>query len=112
MKIDSYEEKGVVCFTLEGRLDAVTSEAAEKVIIERVKGQGGSFLFDLQKLDYISSAGLRVLLATAKEIKRNQGRFAMCTPTRDVRNIFEISGFSSFFPIVDTFDAGLKQLAE
>jgi len=111
MKIDSYEKQGVVCFDLEGRLDAVTSEAAEKVILERVKGQNGSFLFNLEKLAYISSAGLRVLLATAKEIKRNQGRFVMCTPTPDVRNIFEISGFASFFAIVDSFDAGLQQLS-
>ncbi|MDJ0875665.1 MAG: STAS domain-containing protein [Desulfobacterales bacterium] len=110
MKIETFEEQGVFCFKIEGRLDAVTSEAAEKQILDQVRAGSGPFLFDIQAMEYISSAGLRVLLATAKEIKRSEGRFALCAPNPNVRNIFQISGFASFFPITDTFEDGLKQL--
>ncbi len=111
MKIETFEEQGVCCFKIEGRLDAVTAEAAEKQILETVREGQGPFLFDIAAMDYISSAGLRVLLATAKEIKRIGSRFALCAPNANVLNIFEISGFSAFFPISDTFEDGLKQLS-
>ncbi len=111
MKIETFEEQGVFCFKIEGRLDAVTSETAEQQILDQVRSGKGPFLFDIAAMEYISSAGLRVLLATAKEIKRNEGRFALCAPNPNVRNIFEISGFASFFPITDTFEEGLKQLS-
>jgi anti-anti-sigma factor len=110
MKIETFEEQGVFCFRIEGRLDAVTAEAAEQQIMDHVRGGQGSYLFDIAGMEYISSAGLRVLLATAKEIKRQEGRFALCAPNPNVRNIFNISGFASFFPIADTFEDGLKQL--
>lgn len=111
MKIETFEEQGVCCFKVEGRLDAVTADAAEQQILEKVREGQGPFLFDIAGMDYISSAGLRVLLATAKEIKRNGGRFVLCAPNANVLTIFQISGFSAFFPISDTFEEGLKQLS-
>ncbi len=111
MKIETFEEQGVLCFKIEGRLDAVTSETAEEQILDQVRAGDGPFLFDIAAMDYISSAGLRVLLATAKEIKRKAGRFVLCAPHANVRTIFQISGFASFFPITDTFEDGLKQLS-
>ncbi|MBL0712504.1 MAG: STAS domain-containing protein [Desulfosarcina sp.] len=111
MNIETFEEQSVFCFKIIGRLDAVTSEEAEPQIMDQVREGQGPFLFDISEMEYISSAGLRVFLATAKEIKRNERRFALCAPNANVRNIFEISGFASFFPIFDTFEDGLKQLS-
>ena len=111
MKIETFEEQGVLCFKIEGRLDAVTSETAEEQIRDQVRAGDGPFLFDIAAMDYISSAGLRVLLATAKEIKHKSGRFVLCAPNANVRNIFQISGFASFFPITDTCEDGIKQLS-
>ena len=111
MKIETFEKQGVCCFKIEGRLDAVTAEEAEQQIIAKVRETQGPFLFDIAEMDYISSAGLRVLLATAKEIKRCDSRFVLCAPNANVLNIFQISGFSAFFPISETFDEGLEQLS-
>lgn len=111
MKIEIFEEQGVCCFRIEGRLDAVTSETAEQKILDQVRDGQGPFLFDIAGMDYISSAGLRVLLASAKAIKSSGGQFALCAPNPNVLNIFQISGFASFFPITDTFEDGLKQLS-
>ena len=111
MEIETFEEQGICCFKIEGRLDAVTAETAEQQILVRVREGQGPFLFDIAGMDYISSAGLRVLLTTAKEIKRIGGRFVLCAPNPNVLNIFQISGFDAFFPISDTFEDGLKQLS-
>ena len=111
MKIETNEADGVIRFVFEGRLDAVTSEGAEtditKAIVEK-----GRYLYNLAALDYISSAGLRVLLATTKMIQRKEGRFVMCSPNDNVRHILDISGFASIFPLVDTIEEGHQKLTD
>ena len=111
MKIEIREDNGVTSFVFQGRLDAVTSEDAEATIMP-VIAEGGRYLYDLACLDYISSAGLRILLATSKEIQRQGGRFAMCAPNPNVRQILDISGFASIFHLVDTLDEAQRALAD
>ena len=109
MKIQTNSQGGIVTFVLEGRLDAVASDAVEAEIMAAV-AEKGRYLYNLASLEYISSAGLRVLLATTKQIQRTEGRFVMCAPTPDVRHILDISGFASIFPIVDTVEEGQRKL--
>ncbi len=111
MKIETIEENGVVCFVFEGRLDAVTSEDAEAAIMKAIS-DGGRYLYNLTSLDYISSAGLRVLLATTKHIQRTAGRFVMCAPNDNIRHILDISGYASIFPLTETIDEGQRMLTE
>jgi anti-sigma B factor antagonist len=110
MKMDIREANGIVSFIFQGRLDAVTSEGVEADIMRAIT-EGGRYLYNLASLHYISSAGLRVLLATSKEIQRRHGRFVMCAPNQDVRHILEISGFASIFHLVDTLEEGQDALA-
>ncbi len=109
MKIETNQDGGIVSFVFEGRLDAVSSENAEAVINEAIVDKG-RYLYNLASLEYISSAGLRVLLATTKEIQRRGGRFVMCAPNANVRHILDISGFASIFPLADTLDDGQRML--
>ena len=109
MKIETNEADGVVSFVFEGRLDAVSSEGAETEMTNAI-AEKGLYLYNLAALEYISSAGLRVLLATTKLIQRNDGRFIMCAPNHNVRHILDISGFASIFPIVDTLEEGHQKL--
>ena len=111
MKIESNEANGIVSFIFEGRLDAVTSEVAEADIQTAINAEG-RYLYNLAALEYISSAGLRVLLATSKEIQRKSGRFVMCAPNDNVRHILEISGFASIFRLVATVEEGQRMLTE
>ena len=105
MRIETSEAKGIVAFIFEGRLDAVTSERAETAIMEIIADQG-RYLYDLSPLTYISSAGLRVLLATTKAIRRREGRYVMCAPNTNIRHILDISGFATLFPITDSAEEG------
>lgn len=64
-------------------------------------------LVDLTGVHYISSAGLRVLLALAKDINRRQGVLRLCGLTETVREVFDIAGFSQIFQIYPTQEEAL-----
>ena len=82
---------------LEGRLDTTSApslEAELKASIENVK----ALVFDLAKLDYISSAGLRVLLA-AQKIMNRQGSMVVRNCSEEIQEIFEVTGFTDILTI-------------
>ena len=83
--------------TLEGRLDTATSpdlDAQLRSVIDGVK----SLTFDMDKLAYISSAGLRVLLS-AQKIMNKQGSMVIKNVAPDVMEIFEVTGFTDILTI-------------
>jgi anti-sigma B factor antagonist len=65
-------------------------------------------IIDFKDLDYISSAGLRVILKATKAIKREDGQIMLCSMQDYVKEVFEIAGFDSFLPIVATMDDALN----
>ena len=111
MEIIQKEENGIVFVTIKGRLDADSALEAEKTVENALEGDIDRMLFDLGALDYLSSAGLRVLLSAAKEIKRRDGKIVLCSLTQFVKEIFEVSGFESLVPIADSVDSGVKVLS-
>ena len=78
MEIIQKEENGIVFIAIKGRLDADTSPEAEKVVKEALKAQTTRILFNLASLEYLSSAGLRVLLGAAKEMRGKEGKIVLC----------------------------------
>ena len=91
-------ENGKAVFTLEGRLDTTTASALEKELAESLEGVS-ELCFDFAGLDYISSAGLRVLLATQKTMNR-QGEMKIVHAGEIVREVFDVTGFSDILTIV------------
>ena len=75
------------------------------------KGQTSRVLFDLSSLEYLSSAGLRVLLGAAKEMRRKDGKIVLCALNEFVKEIFEVSGFQSLIPITESVESGIKELS-
>ena len=111
MEITQKEENGILSFTIIGRLDADSSPEAEKVVNDALEGQTKRVLFDLASLEYLSSAGLRVLLSTAKEMRRRDGKFVLCSLNEFVKELFEVSGFQSLIPIADSVESGIEMLS-
>jgi anti-anti-sigma regulatory factor len=97
MEIDHKVENGIINIAIKGRLDAATSE--------------NRLLFDFGNLEYLSSGGLRVILGASKEMRRRDGKVALCCLNQYVNEIFEVSGFSAMIPIKDTVEEGLKDLS-
>jgi len=107
MEITESKAGTILVFSLSGRLDATTSSQLEKVVVERLQGGANRLLFDLSNLQYISSAGLRVLAMTLKQLSAAEGRMALCGLQEPVKMVFDISGFSTYFPISASLDDAL-----
>ena len=111
MDISHRDENGITIVTIEGRLDAAQAPAASKAIEKILKGNVSRILFDLGGLEYLSSGGLRVILGAAKEMKRKEGKIALCALNEYVKEIFEVSGFDSLIPISETVEDGIQRIS-
>ena len=111
MEITQKEENGIVSINIKGRLDADSSSEAEKVVKKALEGPTKRVLFNLGDLEYLSSAGLRVLLSAAKEMRRREGKIVLCSLNAFVKEIFEVSGFQSLIPIADSVESGMEILS-
>jgi anti-sigma B factor antagonist len=107
MEINKSESNGIVEINISGRLDAATSSDAESVITGVIDDNHSKILINLENLTYISSAGLRVLLVAAKEMKAKNGKIILCSLIDNVKSVFEISGFSIIFEICDAKEEAL-----
>jgi anti-anti-sigma factor len=92
----------VVRITLKGRMDAVSSPDFDRALDELMTEGQRNFLLDLSKLEYISSAGLQSLLAAAKRLEQIDGGITLSNLNGAVREVFQISGFDTLFPILDS----------
>ena len=91
MTITKNQDGGKLTVALEGRLDTVTSPQLEAELRASVNGVK-ELTFDLEKLDYVSSAGLRVFLAAQKVMNR-QGEMKIKNVKPEIMEIFEVTGF-------------------
>ena len=82
---------------LEGRLDTTTAPQLDEELKTALSGIE-DLKFDFSKLEYISSAGLRVLLS-AQKVMNKQGRMVVKNASEEVQEIFEVTGFSDIFTI-------------
>ena len=83
----------------------------EKAINELIAGGEIAFVVDFNGLDYISSAGLRGLLVTAKQLKGKGGQVRFANVKGTVKEVFNISGFGSIFQMDDSVAAALAKIA-
>ena len=110
MTIIQKEKDGIMELTISGRLDAVSAVEADKDFNSIVDDGHEKLLINLTTLDYISSAGLRVLLVVAKRIQQSKGKVVLCSLSENVNEVFEISGFSSIFNIFATSEEAVTFL--
>ena len=97
LTINKTVENGKAIITPEGRLDTVTAPEMDSAIKEILPGLT-ELTLDLEKLEYISSAGLRVLLTTQKAMNV-QGKMSVINVNETVMEIFEVTGFSEILDI-------------
>jgi len=104
MEISKENTAGYCVVKLEGRLDAVTAPEAEGYLGDLVAGGETGLAVDLTGVDYVSSAGLRVFLVTAKKLKAAGGELSLTGLAGNVKEVIEISGFPSIMPCFDTLE--------
>jgi anti-sigma B factor antagonist len=102
MQISVKAANEVKVLAFEGSLDTQTSPDALTQLTELIDGGDKKILVNFEKLHYISSAGLRILLAAAKQLKAAEGELRICDLNEVVKEVFDISGFSTIFKIFES----------
>ncbi len=92
----------------EGKLDTQTSPEAQDQLTELIEKGEKKILVNFGKLDYISSAGLRVLLIAAKQLKSADGELRLCCLNEVVKEVFDISGFTTIFNVFGSESEALE----
>lgn len=92
-----------------GRLDAVTSDKTTQELDGKFD-HTAHLLIDLGKLEYISSAGLRLLLLLGKAMHRHGGKMVICSLQPLVRDLFSLSGFNAIFTLAETREEAIELL--
>lgn len=94
--------------TVEGRIDTTNAAEFESKLTEVMDGGSSRLILDCSGLNYISSSGLRVFLVIQKRMNGVKGLFRLCNLQPGIREIFDISGFSSIFSIFPDQEAAMK----
>ena len=110
MEIIQEQQAELNILALKGRLDASTSDSLEIRLKEGIDKEQLKLLLDFRELEYISSAGLRVLLTYAKKYKHHGGVIGLATLNSNVKQVFEISGFTSIFPIYENREEAVEEM--
>ena len=97
LNINQIKEDSKLTIALEGRLDTITSPELETALKGAIEGVS-ELVMDFEKLDYISSAGLRVLLS-AQKTQNRQGSMKVIHVNESIMEIFEVTGFSDILTI-------------
>jgi len=110
MRIESENRSKAVLVHVIGRMDAVTAPEFDQACAKLIADGATKLVIDLGQMDYISSAGLRSILAAGKTVKSRGGDLLLCNMKGMVKEIFEISGFLSIFPLYPTADEALARV--
>lgn len=104
LTVTEEEVDGVVVMAPAGRIDSANAKAFESQVLQKIQDGKSRLVLDFGDLEYISSAGLRVVLIAGKKVKSEGGLLALCRLGPTIRDVFEISGFISLFPVHETRD--------
>ena len=92
-------EGDILVLEPQGRIDSSTAPLLGERLTAVLAGPGTRLVLDFRSLEYISSAGFRVLLLAAKHAEKAESRLALCGITGKVRQLFDLAGFLDLLPI-------------
>lgn len=110
LEIKVNEVNEVVVINLIGNLDTSTAPEAEGEINQWLEKETKKMVISLKDTKYVSSAGLRVFLATAKKMTAAEGAVKFCCPNEVVKEILDISGFSTILDVRATQQEALNEI--
>ena len=108
MDISSEIKDSITVVRLEGNLDTNTSVEAQDTLNQLMDDGAAKILIDFEKVDFVSSAGLRILLASAKRLSSSGGGLRITGLNDVVNEVFEISGFSTILDVFASEEEALQ----
>ncbi|RLD33041.1 MAG: anti-sigma factor antagonist [Bacteroidetes bacterium] len=110
MEIKVTEVNDIIVISLEGKLDSTTAPEAEAGINKYIEQKVPKMVVSLKETSYVSSAGLRVFLATAKKMTAAGCSVKFCCPNDIVKEILDISGFSLILDVKETEEEAVNNV--
>ena len=102
MDLTTERHDDVLSLEVRGRLDWSTAEAFKGAVKGAIEETDRALIMDFGELDFIGSAGLRVILLTAKSLQGQDAKLVLCALSDPVRDVFRITGFERLLPIHET----------
>ncbi len=109
MEVRINKENGITIVELIGELDGSSAPAAQAQILPLAE-PGCRILLDMSKVPYMSSAGLRMLLSTYRQLASRDGHIVLVGLSEDIQDTMSVTGFLKFFTTCATVDSGLAAL--
>ena len=107
MDVKEEQVGGVTVLQVKGRLDSATSPVLGERLTAVLEAAKARVLVDFSQLEYISSAGFRILLQAAKRAEQNTAKLVLCGVSGKVRQLFDLGGFLDLFSITATREEGI-----
>ena len=99
MEVKIQELNNEIIVAIEGRVDTVTATDLELKVSQIWSKQGITLVFDCEKLEYVSSSGLRIILSAHKQVTAKGGKFILRNMNKEVRSVIDLTGFSRILTI-------------
>ena len=99
---------GATIVYIDGDLTTNTSPEVEEEILEILEEQAGNLIINVEKVNFIASTGLRVILALGKKMSGKGQKLMVCSMNATTKSVFNMSGFSKLFPTFDTEDEAIR----
>ena len=107
MQIQIEPHEGTLVVVVEGRIDGMSAMEFQSAVNDALGDDKGPLLIDCAAVSYVSSAGLRAFLSIARTLQRRAGKFAICSLSGMIAQIFQISGFDQIIAVHATRDEAL-----
>ena len=111
MRLEEETAGSVTVVEIAGRLDGFSAPDLESRVKEIIERGDVQLLLDCEKMEYISSAGLRAVIVGAKGCQQRNGKLALCSLQPECKSVFEVSGFMQILDCYDTRDSALAAVS-
>ena len=110
MNVTTERQGGVLFVLVSGRIDGGNVAAFEEAVRTAFESRDRAVIMDLEKLSYINSAGLRVLLMVANNLSGSPTKFALCAMSDRIRHVIETGGLDKVIPVLPSKAEALASL--
>ncbi len=111
MSLTTSQVGSILVISPQGQINSANAAAIEKELLALVEKGERQIVLDMDRLNYISSAGLRVVLVLAKRLKQNHGSLVLCDMQPHVREVFDVSGFLVILTVTDTREQAIARMS-
>ncbi len=109
MRVNVKSNEDIALIELEGSLDGKTAPEVQRQVLPGAEGHG-KVILDMTKVEYVSSAGLRILLLLYRQLKAKGGKIVLVGMSEEIKDVMSNTGLIKFFLVADSPDAGIAAL--